>query len=315
MARPLRVEYPGAFYHITSRGNERKDIFRDLMDRERFLSYLDSASERYGAGIHVYCLMSNHYHLLLETPLGNLSQIMHHINGAYTMYFNVRHRRSGHLFQGRFRAILVEADEYAKELSRYIHLNPIRAGIADRVDNYPWSSYRYYTKEKKAPDWLIVDFILGYFGSKLSDARESYSGFVNALNGQQYESPLKKVVASTILGSLEFVDEIKERFVDSSRFDRDLPALRELSTRMSIETIKTEVEVELSSDGYPTRQLSIYLCHKYSCRKLKEIGSHFGISESGVTQASRRVASKISKDSRLRKKVKKIENKLKMSKV
>jgi len=127
MARPLRIAYPGAFYHVTSRGNEQKDVFKSQRDREKFLDYLATATERYGAVIHVYCLMSNHYHLLLETPAGNLSQIMRHINGAYTTYFNIKRKRSGHLFQGRFKAILVEADEYATELSRFIHLNPIRA--------------------------------------------------------------------------------------------------------------------------------------------------------------------------------------------
>ncbi len=113
MARPLRIEYPGAFYHVTSRGNERKDIFKTDSDREKFLSYLESATDRYKAAIHVYCLMSNHYHILLETPSGNLSQIMRHINGAYTTYFNVKRKRSGHLFQGRYKAIVTDADEYA----------------------------------------------------------------------------------------------------------------------------------------------------------------------------------------------------------
>jgi putative transposase len=129
MARPLRIEFPGAFYHVTSRGNERKAVFKSLRDREKFLSYLESATERYGAAIHVYCLMDNHYHLLLETPSGHLSKIMQHINGAYTTYFNTKRERPGHLFQGRYKAILVDADEYAKELSRYIHLNPVRAAI------------------------------------------------------------------------------------------------------------------------------------------------------------------------------------------
>jgi len=123
MPGPLRIEYPGAFYHVTSRGNERKAIFKSRRDREKFLEYLESASQRYAAIIHIYCLMDNHYHLPIETPSGNLAQIKQHINGAYTTYFNVKRKRSGHLFQGRYRSILVEADAYAKELSRYIHLN------------------------------------------------------------------------------------------------------------------------------------------------------------------------------------------------
>jgi len=125
MARPLRIEYPGAFYHVTSRGNEQKDIFKNRRDREKFLKYLASATQRYAATVHSYCLMSNHYHLLLETPEGNLSEIMRHINGAYTTYFNIKRKRSGHLFQGRYKSILIEADEYLVELSRYIHLNPV----------------------------------------------------------------------------------------------------------------------------------------------------------------------------------------------
>ena len=146
MARPLRIQYSGAFYHITSRGNERRDVFRSKADRERFLFYLATATERYHARIHVYCLMSNHYHLLLETPEGNLSQIMRHINGAYTTYFNTKRKRAGHLFQGRYKAILVEADEYATHLSRYIHLNPVRAGMVSVPEDYTWSSYHYYIR-------------------------------------------------------------------------------------------------------------------------------------------------------------------------
>ena len=144
MARPLRIQYPGAWYHVTSRGNERKAIFRSKKDRERFLSYLESAHNRYGAIVHVYCLMKNHYHILLETPRSNLSQILHHINGAYTSYFNAKSERSGHLFQGRYKAILVEKDAYCQELSRYIHLNPVRAGLVESSSEFPWSSYPYY---------------------------------------------------------------------------------------------------------------------------------------------------------------------------
>ena len=136
MARPLRIEYPGALYHVTSRGNEQKDVFKSQRDREKFLSYVESAVVRYGAVVHIWCLMSNHYHLLLETPSGNLSQIMRHINGAYTTYFNVKRKRAGHLFQGRYKAILVEVDAYALELLRYVHLNPVRAGMVAKPEDH-----------------------------------------------------------------------------------------------------------------------------------------------------------------------------------
>ena len=170
MARPLRITYPGAFYHITSRGNERKEIFKSLADREKFLFYLESATRRYDAMIHVYCLMSNHYHLLLETPSGNLSQILRHVNGAYTTYFNTKRQRSGHLLQGRFKAILVDMDEYSKEHSRYIHLNPHRAKMIDNLEQYRWSSYLDYIGTRKPPAWLERNFILGYVGKKPSIA-------------------------------------------------------------------------------------------------------------------------------------------------
>lgn len=149
MARPLRITYPSAFYHITSRGNERKNIFRSNRDREKFLEYLETATERYNAVIHVFCLMDNHYHILIETPICNLSQIMRHINGAYTTYFNVKRARSGHLFQGRYRAILVEKDAYAKELSRYIHLNPVRAKIVETQGGIRLVQLQFLYREEK----------------------------------------------------------------------------------------------------------------------------------------------------------------------
>jgi len=172
---------PGAFYHITARGNEQKDLFRDDNDRERFLGYLETAAGRYKAVIHVYCLMSNHFHLLLSTPEGNLSQIMRHINGGYTTWFNKRHNRFGHLFQGRYKAILVDADPYAGELSRYIHLNPVRADMVGQPEEYPWSSYRAYTGKTKPPRWLTTDWLLRYFGQKPATAKKAYTFFVKAV--------------------------------------------------------------------------------------------------------------------------------------
>ena len=310
MARPLRIEYSGAFYHVTSRGNERKRVFKSQRDRERFLSYLESATERYGAVIHVYCLMDNHYHLLLETPSGNLAQIMHHINGAYTTYFNVKRQRSGHLFQGRYNAILLDGDEYAQELSRYIHLNPVRAGIAENPEEFRWSSCQYYTIKRKAPKWLMRDFILGYFGDEPAPARKQYQAFVRSAMDQDYENPLAKRTHSVILGSAQFVAEIKDRFLENKKQDRDLPALREFSSRLDLERIENVVDSVIPSHEKRARQIKLYLCHRYSGMKLREIGKHFSIKESGVTQASRRIEIKSGKDKKLRKIVKIIEVKL-----
>ena len=315
MARPVRIAYPGAFYHITSRGNEKKDVFKSQLDREKFLSYLESATSRYGALIHAYCLMSNHYHLLLETPSGNLSQIMRHINGAYTTYFNVKRQRSGHLFQGRYKAILVEMDEYAKELSRYIHLNPVRAKLVDTPDEYRWSSYPYYIGLKKPPEWLVRDFILGYFGKKISSAQKQYRGFVDALAGEEYKSPLEDVVGSTMLGSLEFINTIKDAFLKNKKADRNLPDLKAFTGSPSIEQIITVVDTQIKQDRALSRGVKLYFCHKYTGKTLREIGTKFDIGESGVSQASRRVVLKSKQDSKLRKTIKKIQNELNLSRM
>ncbi len=301
MGRPLRIEFPGAFYHVTSRGNERKAVFKSLRDREKFLSYLESATERYGAVIHIYCLMGNHYHLLLETPLGNLSKIMQHINGAYTNYFNTKRERSGHLFQGRYKAILVEVDEYAKQLSRYIHLNPVRAAMVKTPEEYKWSSCRYYTVERKAPDWLQRDFILGYFRTKPAAAMKTYRSFVHSLLDQEHQSPLAELSHSVILGSREFVDEIKDRFLRGKQPDRELPALRQMTNRPGLDDIEHVIDSVLQSDEKLARQVKLYLCHRYSGKRLREIGDRFGVSESGVTQASQRIRIKQQNNRKLRK--------------
>ncbi len=315
MARPLRIAYPGAFYHITSRGNERKDIFKDQKDREKFLSYLESATERYEASIHAYCLMTNHYHILMETPSGNLSQIMQHINGAYTTYFNIKQKRVGHLFQGRYKAILINIDEYAQELSRYIHLNPVRANMVDRPEQYAWSSYQYYIGLEKSPKWMVKDFILGYFGRKISGAQRGYRAFVESLIGREYRSPLKETVSSTILGSVDFIEAIKDKYLSNKKVDPNLPALKELSRKCSVDEIIEGVESVFSKERVLARGVKIYLCHMYTGKMLKEIGKHFNIGASGVSQASRRIAMKMDEDNGLRKKICRIKNSLKLSRM
>ncbi len=155
MARPLRIEYEGAFYHITSRGNDRQDIFFSKVDYEKFKEYLDKSQEKYGYSLHCYILMTNHYHLLIETPNANMSKIMHYINGSYTNYINRKRRKHGHLFQGRYKAILVDRDSYLLELSRYIHLNPVRAGMVEKPENYPYGSYCDYIRKNKDEDLVL----------------------------------------------------------------------------------------------------------------------------------------------------------------
>ena len=295
MARPLRIEYPGAFYHVTSRGNERKDVFKSRKDREQFLSYLESAVVRYGALIHTYCLMDNHYHLLLETPAGNLSQIMRHINGAYTTYFNVKRKRYGHLFHGRYKAILVEADEYATELSRYIHLNPVKVAIVTKPEEYEWSSYRYFIDMFAPPAWLTKYFILGFFSGKA----KSYQEFVSDAINQEIDSPLNQVIATTILGNSDFVREMSQLRLGESRSDRDMPAVRVLNRPRVDEIIK--IVAKVIDDQALAKKVCIYFCHRHSGARLREIGEQFGLNDAAVTQASRRMRVAYENDETLRK--------------
>ncbi|MBN2060282.1 MAG: transposase [Deltaproteobacteria bacterium] len=308
MARSLRISYPNAFYHITSRGNEQKAIFKSNRDREKFLEYLESATRRYDAIIHAYCLMDNHYHFLLETPSGNLSQIMAHINGAYTNYFNAKRKRYGHLFQGRYKAILVEADEYSMELSRYIHLNPVRAKVVEQPEEYEWSSYSYYIGKKKAPEWLKMDFILGYFGREIPNSQKAYRKFVAILINEEYKSPLEDVVRSTLLGTQEFIEIIKDKYLTGRKEDKNIPALKAFKKRITIEEISKKVDEIIRDDGKLRRNITIYLAQRHTGKRLDEIGEHFSIGGSGVCQAGRRIAVKMETNKALAKNIKKIED-------
>lgn len=310
MARPLRIEYKSAFYHITARGNERKEIFRDDKDRQRFLDYLETSVNRYKAIIHVYCLMGNHYHLLLSTPDGNLSKIMHHINGGYTTYFNKRHKRSGHLFQGRYKAILVDADPYAGELSRYIHLNPVRAGMVRQAQQYRWTSYAAYTGKTKKSPWLTVDWLLQYFGKKTAEARKAYRFFVET-KFDSNEDPLKNTTSTLILGTAEFIDNIRDKYLLEKKKGRDIPALREL-TKISLDAIIKAVDQTCGGVPYITRKAAIYISHHYSGRTLREIGHRFGVGESAVAQASRRFETEIRESRMLKRRIDSVRKSLKL---
>jgi len=189
MARPLRVEYPGAYYHVINRGNYQEKILKNDRDREKFLQYLEKASERFSITFHTYCLMSNHFHLLVETPEPNLSVAMQWIMVSYATYFNRKRDRHGHLFQGRFKAILIDADEYLKHLSRYIHLNPVRAKMVSAPSEYKWSSYPTIIGKTKEPEWLESTWLLSQFGTKRNQAIANYKDFVEKANFKDLKNP------------------------------------------------------------------------------------------------------------------------------
>ncbi len=219
MARPLRIEYPGAVYHITSRGNDKKSIFKDDQDRETFLTILAHVTKRYHWLCHAYCLMGNHYHLLIETPDGNLSLGMRQLNGVYTQARNKRHHKTGHLFQGRFKAILIQKDTHLLEVCRYVVLNPVRAGIAELPEDWAWSSYRATAGKEPLQPCLTTDWVLGQFSRTKNKAEKEYREFVKG--GIDKKDIWIEVKGQTILGKDDFVESL----VDHIKRHEDIPEI------------------------------------------------------------------------------------------
>ena len=213
MARPIRLEFPGAIYHVTTRGDGEGDIFIDDQDRQQFLAVLGEVVVRAGWIVHAYVLMDNHYHLLVETPMANLSRGMRQLNGVYTQRFNRLHGSGGRVFQGRFKAILVERDSALLELCRYVALNPLRLKAVKNISRYRWSSYRATAGETKSPAWLNTGWVLSHFGRSMSVAQRKYIEFVAA--GTALPSPLDRVKSQILLGSPAFVTKMKQRLVSN----------------------------------------------------------------------------------------------------
>lgn len=236
MARPLRIEFPGALYHVISRGNEQQPIVRDDIDCQRRLHWLQRAVETYGWRLHGFVVMPNHEHLFVETPAARLSDGMQFLNGSYTSYFNRRHDRVGHLFQGRFKGHLIEQDGYFMAVSRYIHLNPVRAKLAVRPEDYPWSSYPGYVRSARALEWVTYRRVLGEFGSEPAQARRAYARFVHAGMDDPPTSPWAGAAGGLLLGSPRFVDRIRQMLSGRSP-EKALPELKQLRPCPSLEHI------------------------------------------------------------------------------
>ena len=209
MARPLRIEFANALYHVTARGDRREPIVEDDTDRSTFVNVLGEVVERFHWRCHAYCLMTNHYHLVVETPEANLSKGMRQLNGMYTQATNRRHQRSGHMFQGRFKAILVDKDTYLLALARYVVLNPVRAGMAKHPREYRWSSYRAMVGQVPVPAWLQTDGLLAQFGARRAEARRRYSEFV--LAGRKAESIWSELRQQIYLGDEKFIERMQRK--------------------------------------------------------------------------------------------------------
>ena len=286
MARALRIEYPGAFYHVMHRGNAGTDIFKSKRDRVRFLEYLSKAVERYELRIHTYCLMTNHYHLLIETPQANLSQAIKWINVSYAAYFNRKRRRSGHLFQGRYKAILVDADEYLTHVSRYIHLNPLRARMVDHLKDYQWSSYPVFAAYATVPEWLETGWLLSLFGDDQLEAKRRYRSFVESVQNKKIEDPSSDIVGGFILGGDDFVNWVKSRFLSKDLQDKELPQLRRLKPKLTPEDLVPSVCDEFECDRDTiirkgrkrnlVRDVAIYLSREMTGESGVSLGRYFG---------------------------------------
>ena len=208
MTRPLRVEHEGAVYHILSRGNKAESIFQEDSDKEYFLDVLSRAAERYGTEVYAYCIMGNHYHLLVGAPLGMLSEVMHMIQSSFGSHMRRNRKWIGHVFAGRYKSLCVEKEGYLLELSRYIHLNPVRAGITKMPEEYNWSSYRYYMGEKRKPEWLKMEWLLQEYGKTYTAAQRKYRDFVEAGMRTAAVFPADQIIGQALLGRKGFVEEV-----------------------------------------------------------------------------------------------------------
>lgn len=278
MARPLRIEFPGALYHITSRGNAKQAIFLENEDRHKFLEVLSTVIERFNWLCHAYCLMENHYHLMIETLEGNLSRGMRQLNGVYTQVFNQRHRRVGHLFQGRYKAILVERDNHLLSLCRYVVLNPLRAGLVKKPEDWRWSSYKPTIGEVKRPPFLTIKWILSQFARKKTEAMKKYKKYV--LEGIHADSPWKALTGQILLGTDSFLQKFGE-LLKGKEVLKEVPRVQRYVARPSL----GEMFEEGKTKDRRAKAEAIYNAYSHYGYTLKEIGEYLGVHYSTVGRA------------------------------
>lgn len=327
MARPPRVQYEDAFYHITSRGNARAKIYLDDFDREMFLDIVGKAFDRFGFIIHAFVLMDNHYHLLMQTPNANLSSIMRHINGLYTQAFNRRHKRVGHVFQGRYKSIIVDKDAHYLELIRYIHLNPWRAKIVKSLEQFRYSSHVAIVDQswsRKWHTWYDRNLVLKEFGKREGEAIAAYRAFINA--GKDKESPFEEVIGGYALGDKTFANWIWEKFIDGKE-GREVIGRRKMSSGVEASDVFQVVkgyynlsieELLHSRRGFAgrndARSLTMFLLNRHGGYTQREVGELCGgISRIAVSETVRRCERALKTNTHLKRDYEHIIRKLKRS--
>lgn len=321
MARPWRVQYGGAYYHVLSRGNEGRDIFFGDGDRKLFLRTVGETSDRFKLDVFAFVLMKNHYHLLLRTNLPNLSRAMQWLGLTYVRRLNNRMGRYGHLFQGRFKAMVVENDAYMVELSCYIHRNPVRAGIVERLIDYPWSSYPVYAYGKKGPDWLKTDLILSYFGGR--GCHQAYREKVQDYAGEERRL-WEDFRHGVILGKEEFVERIRLSSGGAGAH-REIPQQKEVLRSVDFMGAAKRALALLGRErgGYASghrlrggekedRDLAVYALWERGAFRNDDIGRAFGVSYSAVSHIVRNVKERMNNDPQFRRRVQKINSQFKM---
>ena len=325
MARSLRIQFENAHYHVTCRGNARQRIYVQDTDRSAFLQLLGRSAEIYQVEVLAYVLMANHFHLLVKTPRANLQEFMRHFNISYTSHFNRAHQRTGHLYQGRYKAFLVEADPYLQEVSRYIHLNPLRLRDQARMSmpekkealsKYLWSSYPAYLSPRRPRSFVRVEEVLAYFGGDSPEGRRGYRNFLEEGLAQKLKSPLEIGKGHGIIGSEEFLKRIKGRFLSGRLRFREVPAVRRIIGQVERERILNAVATEFGVSQGDLRQkghrgmarpVLMELLYRYGGLNQREIGEWLGVNYSAVSVSRKRLQSVQGKDRGLARRIEKIK--------
>ena len=322
MSRPLRIEFQSAWYHVMNRGRRREDIFLDKEDYRLFLEVLQGTSTMWNLKVSAYCLMSNHYHLLVQTPDGNLSRCMRHLNGVYAQRFNRKHDMDGQLFRGRYKAVLVEEGSYLLELLRYIHRNPLEAGMMQELEEWPWNSHRGYLANTKGWSWLHRDMLLRMFAKTREKAFTAYLAFVCQHDSEDIQQFYSRKNLPGVFGSTGFIDNIRNSFGELRR-EKETPEVAVLS--VDSEVVKrvvchvcqiTEQQLLASKRGTTNipRDLAIYALRLNSRKTLAEIGTDFEIDNySTVSSAIDRAKKALISDPKVRRNFKSISLKLQKS--
>lgn len=315
MARQWRIEFPGALYHVLSRGNAGHDIFKSDDDRRLFLALLEEFSERFNLEIYAYVLMNNHYHLLLKTHDANLSRAMQWFGTTYTCRFNLKNDSCGHLFQGRFKSIVVENDAYLLRLSCYIHRNPLRAKIVERLIDFPWSSYDYYAYRKRPPAWLKTNTILAQVSG--DDRHKSYRIKVQNYADEK-NSIWEDIKHGLIYGGQEYVSELKSRFLENTK-KAELPQHNSLFREIELDVLLDQASKKLSfniktvhdakrisSEQKDKRDLLIYILWQTGRLSNSEIGVIFGLTYSAVSWCVKSFKGRLRDSQKLKKKYERV---------